>query len=166
MQILSIVSLQAFTSEYMFHSVQITFAGSVAMSLLYYLCYSGSKIVTRFEDVSHEIYKISWYLLPLDMQKPLPTMIAFAQNPVYLQGYGICCTLGTFKEVRHEIQFNSWKFKSWPSNFDLNIIFAPRSCLLHSISSWCSDISNRNFTLKLLRHGKSSWQWSSFSLID
>lgn len=54
---------------------------------LYLFCYFGDQVTQRFEDVGDSVYELSWYLLPLDMQKRLPMVIALTQRRVFVRGF-------------------------------------------------------------------------------
>lgn len=49
---------------------------------LYLFCYFGDLVTQRFDDVGEGVYQLPWYLLPLELQKHLPMVIAVAQKRV------------------------------------------------------------------------------------
>ena len=64
-------------------------------------CHFGGKITQHFEDIGNAVYQMEWYRLPLDMQKDLQIVIALAQKPIYMRGYGDTRTThSVFKKVR------------------------------------------------------------------
>lgn len=54
----------------------------------------------RFESFGNSMYQLDWYMLPLDIQKDLPAVIAMAQKNVFIRGFaGTHCSREIFKEV-------------------------------------------------------------------
>lgn len=66
--------------------VRVVLIALVVAPALYGICYSGDQVTQRFGDVGDAIYQLTWYELPLDMQKNIPTMIAIAHKGVYVRG--------------------------------------------------------------------------------
>lgn len=64
-------------------SVSLSF---VCASILYGFCHFGSRVSERFEDVGMAFYRLSWYLLPVEMRKKLSTTIAITQKRLYVRG--------------------------------------------------------------------------------
>ena len=63
-------------------------------------CHFGGNITQQFEDVGEAVYQLEWYRLPLDMQKDIRIVIAAAQKPIYMRGYGDTrSTYSVFKKV-------------------------------------------------------------------
>lgn len=60
--------------------MQTIFVIFVNMIVLYGLCYFGDCVTQRFDDVGDALYQLAWYLLSENIQRMLPTMIAFAQK--------------------------------------------------------------------------------------
>lgn len=79
------------------------------------LCNVGDDVTNGFLQISEEIYDFDWHLLPLNQQKYIPTIIAIAQRPVYIQGLGnVRCTRETFKSV----QFKLFHEMNWSISID------------------------------------------------
>lgn len=58
------------------------------------------KVTTEFENITYSAYAISWYLMPVEVQKKIPAMITVAQRPIYLRGLlNIECTHAFFQGV-------------------------------------------------------------------
>lgn len=50
------------------------------------------------------INQFDWYLMPADIQRMLPIIVNFAQQPVYIVCFGsAACDRDTFKYVRDEV---------------------------------------------------------------
>lgn len=64
------------------------------------LCDFGDKITYQLTAVSDLYFELSWYHLPVDLQKYFILMIMNAEKPVYLEGFVIQCTREVFKKVR------------------------------------------------------------------
>lgn len=76
----------------------------IALFYLFVLCDTGEELTNRFQSIGDSIYNCSWNTFPNEFQKCVPTMLAVAQKPIYLQGMGrFCCTRRTFKLVRVSI---------------------------------------------------------------
>lgn len=86
---------------------------------LYGICNFGDQVTQRFEDVGDAIYQLTWYELPPDLRKYIPTMISIAQKGVYVHGYGdIRTTRQIFKKVCIET-LNRLQKKSITSNLQI-----------------------------------------------
>lgn len=67
-------------------------------------CELPGRISDEFVGIRSEIEQIDWYLLPLKMQHILPTILIYAQEPVYFECFGsIPCNRETFKRVSSNI---------------------------------------------------------------
>lgn len=79
-----------------------------AFTLSLIFCEIGDFFVNSFEAIGAEFENISWYLLPIVIQKQMTMIISFNQIPVILKGYGsITGSREVFKQVsentkRHE----------------------------------------------------------------
>lgn len=73
---------------------------TITVLWLYFFCYFGSHLTQQFFSFSEATYQLDWYMLPLDLQKHLPTALSLTQKRIFLQGYGgIGCTLEIFLMV-------------------------------------------------------------------
>lgn len=71
---------------------------------LYLFCHFGDQVTQRFEDVSEAVYQLSWYSLPLELQKHLPTVIAMSQKRVFVRGFADTrSTREVFRKVIHKM---------------------------------------------------------------
>lgn len=72
----------------------------VMSSSLYAFCDFGDRITQEFKKIEIEFYQLPWYLLPMDMQKKLPLMIAITQKEVVIKGFGsTSCNRESFTQV-------------------------------------------------------------------
>lgn len=55
---------------------------------IFIICHCGDELTQRFRHISNDFFQVSWYMLPLDMQKNWPFMIALGQKEIGLQGFG------------------------------------------------------------------------------
>lgn len=93
----------------------------VFLSFWFYLfCDSGNQLMHRFENVADDVFMdVNWYLMPTQMQKCVPMMIAAGQKKVYLQGFaGTRCTREVFMKVRSSNCFNQKRNIYSLNNFD------------------------------------------------
>lgn len=66
----------------------------------FFLNHYGEAVTSRHNDLCVIIYKKSWFLCSLEIQKAFKMMIMLSQKPVHLQGYAnFTCTHETFKRV-------------------------------------------------------------------
>lgn len=71
-----------------------------ALCPFFLLCHFGGNVTNRFEKVGDDVYQLEWYNLPIEMQKQLPIIMASAQKPIYIRGYGDTrSTYFVFKKV-------------------------------------------------------------------
>lgn len=54
------------------------------LSSLYFFCDIGDNVMQRYENVRYSVYQLNWYMLPFEMQKKLPTILAMAEKNIYL----------------------------------------------------------------------------------
>lgn len=78
---------------------------------LYVLWDIGESVMQRYENISRSVYQLNWYLLPLETQRKLPTILAMAEKNIYLRGFArFHCTRAVFFQVLSAELTNS-KFK-------------------------------------------------------
>lgn len=61
------------------------------MLIVFIICNFGNELTNYFEDVAENFYGMDWHMLPLDMQKHWPMMIALGQKDVELRTFGSNC---------------------------------------------------------------------------
>lgn len=77
------------------------------LSGLYLFCHFGHEITQYFENIADTIYQLAWYVLPLDMQKDILLIVAFAQRRIFIRGHaGSHCNRETFMKVCYIYQKN------------------------------------------------------------
>lgn len=68
------------------------------------------KVTTQYENIINSIYAISWYEMPIEVQKKVPAMIAVAQKPILLRGLlSMECTHEFFQGVGNIASVNFGK---------------------------------------------------------
>lgn len=73
---------------------------SFVILLLFLFCHSGTQVTERFHGIGEEVYALEWYVLPLNLQRNIPMIIALSNNEIYLRGLGgYHYTHETFKKV-------------------------------------------------------------------
>lgn len=64
-------------------------------------CELGQNVNDAFDECSDMIERLDWYLFPAEVQKTLPIIINFAQQPIVFECFGsTACVRATFKYVR------------------------------------------------------------------
>lgn len=69
--------------------VMTIFAAAVAILAVLPYCYYGSQITARIQHTANDIFESQWYEFPVQLQKNLRMMIAFAQIRRTVNGYGL-----------------------------------------------------------------------------
>lgn len=68
--------------------------------MLLFACEIGQRFCNAFEEVDNVLGQINFYLLPIEIQCLLPTVILYFQEPLVVRFFGsLCCTREQFKEV-------------------------------------------------------------------
>lgn len=74
--------------------------GIFALALVFIVCELGQRMTNAFDKINSSINNLNWCLLPMNMKRMLPLIIANAQQPVTLECFGeIACTREVFKNV-------------------------------------------------------------------
>lgn len=85
--------------------VMTIFAAMVAVLSILPYCYYASRIVLKIQHTANAAFESNWYALPVDLQKNMKHIIAFAQVTRTVNGYGLFnCDLEGFMKVR-EIKY-------------------------------------------------------------
>lgn len=64
-------------------------------------CEIGQRIMIAFDECSEMVNQFSWYLFPREIQRMLPMILNFTQQPVEIIHFGSKASdQGTFKSVR------------------------------------------------------------------
>lgn len=81
----------------LFESIVIFIA---ALLLVMIACEIGQRFCNAFEDVEYALSQINVYLLPREVQRLLPMVIMYSQEPFVVQFFGsLCCTRVQFQKV-------------------------------------------------------------------
>lgn len=85
-----------------------------SFALIFIYCEFGERVSTGFSELNDAINQFNWYTFPIEIQRDLPIVMIFAQEPVVVSGFGnIACVRLTFKSVS---AINSWtRLKSFNS---------------------------------------------------
>lgn len=74
--------------------------GVIFFGLIFTACEIGQRITNIFNGIIHDIEKLDWYLLPIEIQRILLTIIINAQVPIVIECYGIvAASRDRFKKV-------------------------------------------------------------------
>lgn len=72
-----------------------------AFGVVFISCELGQRSTNDFEECSEMIEQLDWYLFPAEIQRMLPIIINFAQQPIVFYCFGsAACSRDTFKKVR------------------------------------------------------------------
>lgn len=67
---------------------------------------SGESVTHACGNLNGSIFRIPWYLCPVDLQKHVILVMAMAQKPAYLEGFAhINFSRETFKKVFNAVEF-------------------------------------------------------------
>lgn len=69
-------------------------------ALILCICECGEMITNQFNMFRNELDQTSWYLYPIEMQRMLVIVMANAQQPTIISGFGnAVCVRDSFKKV-------------------------------------------------------------------
>lgn len=78
-----------------------------AFGLVYVGSEVGEQLSGSFDKISNVIDQFNWYLLPIGVQKMLPTIILTTKQPVVFKCFGgILCNRDVFKKVNSTEQIS------------------------------------------------------------
>lgn len=78
----------------------IVYEGLYSFGILFMSCEIGHQLSTAFEEYSILIDQLKWYLFPVEVQRIMPIVIHFGQQPVLFYCFGsTACTRDTYKRV-------------------------------------------------------------------
>lgn len=93
-----------------------------SFGMISFFCEIGERLTTEFEHFDRELSTCDWYLLPIDLQRTLLTVMMYSQKPASIQGYANTpCTRYALSKVfmKFEIIFLKGKLKKVFSCFHL-----------------------------------------------
>lgn len=71
-----------------------------SFATVFYFCETAELVSIQFDGIKHAIWQCDWYLFPNKIQRMLPTVIAGAQTPVIVRGFGnLIFTRQSIKQV-------------------------------------------------------------------
>lgn len=74
--------------------------GFHVLVILFVACELGERLSNTLDEVDDLIGQLNWYLLPIEFQRMLPTIMINSQQPVVLKCFGcISCSRDQFKKV-------------------------------------------------------------------
>lgn len=73
---------------------------SISFGLNFTICEIGERVSGAFVEICDVFDELNWYMLPIEIQRILPTILINAQQPVTLICFGsITCARDTFKRA-------------------------------------------------------------------
>lgn len=65
------------------------------------VCDCGERVINGFNELYDRICQFNWNSYPIRIQRMLPTIMNFGQQPVVLQGFSFSCRREVFQKVRN-----------------------------------------------------------------
>lgn len=127
--------------------------GAAVFNFVFIACELGQRFSNSFNEINDVFDQLSWYLLPIGIQRLLPITMANIQQPAVIKCFGnIFCSRNQFKKVSSINQFllndfiKCWNFIRW-SMQHINTLWYfenfTNECLEWSVLSftWCIESS-------------------------
>lgn len=84
-----------------------------AFMSLFITCEVFGRISSKFDDINDIMNQYEWYFFPLNVQKILPIILIYAQQPVNIYCFGsIACNRETFKKVKEFNKRNKYEIQT------------------------------------------------------
>lgn len=81
------------------------FFGFWSLALTFFTCEVGHQFTHALSKVNKEFGKLDWYLFPVQIQRLLPTVTNYIQQPVVIECFGVIDgSRDQFKKVTQRIQ--------------------------------------------------------------
>lgn len=94
-----------------------------SFGLMFVACEMGQRENLRFEECNDMLDQLDWHLFPAKIQRMLPTIMSFTQQPVKIQCFGsAACDRETFKYVRLCLCFCVFDQRDYNCHVILSII--------------------------------------------
>ena len=75
-----------------------------ALTLVLICCELGQRLSNLISEINNSFDRIDWYLLPIEIQQMLPTIIMYTQKSFALNFFGTSsCSRKQFKKVRQNV---------------------------------------------------------------
>lgn len=88
------------------------FYGFWAIFMVFFSCEIGHRFSNAYEEMYDKIFHLDWYLLSMDLQRMLPTLLIYTQKSVDIECFGsTTCGRDTFKKVEQEKKIVQRKMK-------------------------------------------------------
>lgn len=68
--------------------IEMVFEVFYSFCVVFVSCEMGERLINEYEDIEFVICQLDWYLLPLEIQQMLTTIIINAQHPVTIECFG------------------------------------------------------------------------------
>lgn len=92
--------------------------------IIFSYCELGERFSGQFDEINKIIDECNWYLLPIEMQRMLPTIMMTTQKRIYLEGFlNVKLIRETFKKVKFStynsffffffFQLNFWEYDAY-----------------------------------------------------
>lgn len=86
--------------------------GIWALNLVLVVCEFGQKMSDEYEGVVNALSKLDWYQLPTDIQRMLPIIFMYCQEPLIVEFFGsLSVSRWQFKKARQDqltFELTSW----------------------------------------------------------
>lgn len=78
------------------------FGGIWGVFLVFFACELSEMFNNKANEIGDAIDHLDWYLLPIEAQRMLPTVMIYAQKALYIKFFGkIACNREQFKKVNY-----------------------------------------------------------------
>lgn len=77
-----------------------SFPSFLPLLTIFILCNVGQNVSHSFSQIRDDFYEVSWYTLPLNMQKNWPMLLTIGEREIGLRGFGShCLNRGLYMKV-------------------------------------------------------------------
>lgn len=85
----------------------ITFWSFIA---IFVSCELSERMSMRFDEIKETINQSNWYSFPIEVQRMLPPVLMYTQEPIFLHGFGRFGTLTLTRETFKKVISTHWNF--------------------------------------------------------
>lgn len=99
--VLEIHSIETGLGHFTFESFVCFEVVLLQIGICYAICYVGTILTARAEEIADFVYDIDWFTLKITQQKTIINIMNQGQSPFVMSGWGfVSCTLETFATVK------------------------------------------------------------------
>lgn len=69
--------------------------------MVFFACEIGQRFSNAYEKIDDQTGELNWYMLPMEIQRMLTTIMINTQQPIFVKCFGsTACSRETFKKVK------------------------------------------------------------------